>query len=405
VFGTFPAYVADMAVMGIPRRLGIGPSDALWAFGLLPLAYWELWFDWHNYFPSADPHLMIDSVTVTIACLALLFRRRMPLAVLLVTGAAMMLPDLLVQTGPAMWGEWVPFLVAAYSVAVARNGRADAFAFVLGGAAFAVFSWRFPAEFRAGAAALAWFGPLILVVVTGRVIGRMRETSRQLRERTDELERTRDEEAELAVALERQRIARELHDVIAHNVSIMVVQAGAAENVLDSDPPFVRKALASVQTAGREALEEMKLLLGLLRSDDGNGARAPVPSLRRLDALIDPLRESGMRIAFETHGLDQRIPSSVDVSAYRIVQEALTNALRHAPNADVRVVVHVDQSAVRVEVVDDGEGPSRWSESGHGLLGLRERVVLHGGHLYAGPDAGHGFAVRAELPLSAAASR
>jgi signal transduction histidine kinase len=390
-----------MTVRGIPRQLGIRRSDVLWAFGLLILGHWNLWVDWDNYFAEAEPHLVIDSITVTVACLALLFRQRAPVAVVLVTGAAMSVPDLFVATGPVMWGEWAPFLVAAYSLALLRGGRVDVISFAIGAVAYALYTWRFPDAFFAAGAALVWFGPLVLVLVAGNVIGRMRVTSRELEERTEELERTREQEAELAVERERQRIAHELHDVIAHKVSIMVVQAGAAENVLDSDGPSVRRALRNVQTAGRETLEEMRLLLGLLRTDGESGERAPVPSLQWLDALVEPLRDSGMWIRVETHGLDQRLPTFLDVTAYRVVQEALTNALRHAPDAHVRVVVRVDPTAVRLEVRDDGGRRGRSSGSGHGLIGLRERVLLHGGHLHAGPHADGGFAVRAELPMSA----
>jgi signal transduction histidine kinase len=391
-----------MRVRTLPQRLGIGPSDALWAFGLLALGYWNLWLDWESYFPTAPPHLLIDSITTTVACLSLLFRRRAPVAVVLVTGATTFLPDLFVVTGPVMWGEWVPFLVAAYSLASDRGGRADALSLTMGAIGYAVMSWRFPTNFGVAAAALVWFGPLVLAIVAGNVIGRLREGSVQLNRRAEELERRGAEEAERVIADERQRIARELHDVIAHNVSIMVVQASAAENVLDADLPAVRAALRNVQTAGREALEEMKLLLGILREDDEAGGRAPVPSLRRLDALLEPLRESGVQVDVQAEGLDRRLPSSVDVSAYRVVQEALTNALRHAPGAAVRVSVRVEQTVVKIEIFNEGNGHMAAGGQGYGLLGLRERVMLHGGHLHAAPVPEGGFAVRAELPITAA---
>jgi signal transduction histidine kinase len=391
-----------MDLRALAERYGIRVSDVLWAFGLLALGQWTIWFDWESYFPQSPPHLVIDSVTTTVACLALLLRQRFPVAVVLATGATLFLPDLLVVTGPVMWGEWAPFLVAAYSLAIAHGGRADVLSFGLAGIGYVVMSWRFPAAFGASAAAIMWFGPLVLAILVGHLIGRLRVDSADLVRRADELEQRRDEDAQRAVGEERQRIARELHDVIAHNVSIMVVQASAAENVLDTDAPAVRSALGNVQTAGREALEEMKLLLDVLRDTDETGERAPVPSLRRLDALLAPLRESGMDLEVETHGLDRRLPSSVDVSAYRVLQEALTNALRHAPGAPVQVCVQVEPAVVRLEVRNGGNGADVAVGQGHGLRGIRERTVLHGGHLHAGPQPEGGFVVRAELPITGA---
>jgi signal transduction histidine kinase len=391
-----------MRVRTLPRRMGIGPSDALWAFGLLVMGHWNLWLDWEGYFPTSPPHLLIDSITITLACLSLLFRRRAPVSVVLVTGSTTFLPDLFVVTGPVMWGEWLPFLVAAYSLASCRHGRADALSLIMGAIGYTVMNWRFPVEFGVSAEALVWFGPLVLAVVAGNVIGRLRESSVQLSREAEERERRSAAEAERAITGERQRIARELHDVIAHNVSIMVVQASAAENVLDADPSAVRAALRNVQTAGREALEEMKLLLGILRDDDEDGARAPVPSLRRLDALLEPLRESGVQVDVQAEGLDRRLPSSVDASAYRVVQEALTNALRHAPGAAVRVSVRVEEAVVKLEVFNEGNGHVAAGGPGYGLLGLRERVMVHGGHLHAAPLPEGGFAVRAELPIPVA---
>jgi signal transduction histidine kinase len=389
-----------MDLRAVAKRSGIRASDALWAFGLLALGQWAIWVDWQNYFPESPPHHVIDSVTTTVACLALLFRQRAPVAVVLVTGATMFLPDLFVETGPVMWGEWVPFLAAAYTLAIAHGGRADVLSFALAGIGYVVMSWRFPTAFGASAAAIVWFGPLVLAILAGHLIGRLRVDSAELVRRADELELRRDEDAQRAVGEERQRIARELHDVIAHNVSIMVVQASAAENVLDTDAPGVRTALGNVQVAGREALEEMKLLLDVLRDTDETGDRAPVPSLRRLDALLEPMRESGMKLEVETRGLDQRLPSSVDVSAYRVLQEALTNALRHAPGTPVQVCVQVDPTVVRLEVRSGGNGSEPVPGPGHGLLGIRERVVLHGGHLQAGPQPEGGFVVHAELPIA-----
>jgi signal transduction histidine kinase len=391
-----------MDVRGWPHRLGIGPSDAVWAIGLFALGLWNVWADWSSYFPEFPPHLAIDTMTTTVATLALLFRRRAPVAVVVVTGLAQFGPDLFVTTGPVFWGEWVPLLVAAYSLAASEVARSDrrvvAIPIALAIVAYAVLSWRHPAEFWNPAAGLTWAGPTVLAVAAGTGIGRLRHRSVQLEQRATDAELHQREEADRAVDRERARIARELHDVIAHSVSVMVVQASAAENVLETDPVAAHKALGHVQVAGREALEEMKLLLGVLRQNGEDVGRAPVPSLRALDNLVDPVRRSGLQVDLVLDGLEDRLPPSVDVSAYRVIQEALTNALRYAPNARVRVRVEVGPARVLIEVHDDGTATARSSGDGLGLLGLRERIALHGGSLQAGPGPEGGFTVRAELP-------
>jgi signal transduction histidine kinase len=389
----------------VSQRLGIGWSDAAWAVGLLAAGQWNLWADWESYFADSPPHLAINTVTVSVATLVLLFRRRAPVVAVFVTGLALFVPDLVVATGPVFWGEWVPLLVASYSLASqVDRSRVVAFGLPLVLAVFGwlVLSWRHPEALWNLPGAVTWLGPTGLAVGAGAVIGRLRDNSRLLADHAEEVERCRQQDAEQAVERERARIARELHDVIAHSVSVMVVQASAAENVLDSDPAGARTALRHVQASGREALEEMKLLLGVLRNngDNGdNGSRTPVPSLRRLDTLVESVQRSGLRVQLELRGVEHRLPPSADVAAYRVIQEALTNALRYAPGATVRVDVDVAPSSLRIEVHDDGVAHLRPSGAGQGLLGLRERLSLHGGSLQAGPDPEGGFTVCAELPL------
>jgi signal transduction histidine kinase len=392
-----------MDLRQLSERTGIGLSDVAWALGLLALGQWNLWVDWDSYVVGNPPHLAIDTVTVFVATLALLFRRRAPAVVVVITGLAQFGPDLMVATGPVFWGEWVPFLVAAYTFAAspAYRDRMRMFALplVLICTSFAVMTWRHPEDFWHGAAAAVWIAPALLALAAGRSIGQLRHRSQQLTREAEESDRSRQRDAEQAVEWERARIARELHDVIAHSVSVMVVQASAAENVLDSDPAGARTALRHVQASGREALEEMKLLLGVLRNNGDGGSRTPVPSLRRLDTLVESVQRSGLRVELELRGVEHRLPPSADVAAYRVIQEALTNALRYAPDATVRVEVDVAPSSLRIEIHDDGAAHLRPSGAGQGLLGLRERLSLHGGSLQAGPDPEGGFTVRAELPL------
>jgi signal transduction histidine kinase len=400
---TKEAYCRVMDLRQLSKRTGIGLSDVAWALGLLLLGQWNLWVDWDSYVVGNLPHLTIDTVTVSIATLALLFRRRAPAAVVVVTGLAQFGPDLMVATGPVFWGEWVPFLVAAYTFAASPAYRDRMRVFVLPllliCASFAVMAWRYPEDFWHGAAAAVWIAPALLAVAAGRSIGGLRHRSQQLTRDAEEADRSRRRDAEQAVERERARIAREVHDVIAHSVSVMVVQASAAENVLGSDPAGARTALRHVQASGREALEEMKLLLGVLRNNGDDGSRTPVPGLRRLDALVESVQRSGLRVELELRGVEHRLPPSADVAAYRVIQEALTNALRYAPGATVRVEVAVAPSSLRIEVHDDGVAGRRPPGAGQGLLGLRERLSLHGGSLEAGPAPEGGFTVRAELPL------
>jgi signal transduction histidine kinase len=203
-----------------------------------------------------------------------------------------------------------------------------------------------------------------------------------------------------AVAAERAAIARELHDVVAHHMSVMVVQAGAARAVSASDPAATAEALRQIEASGRTGLAEMRRLLEVLKAEEDGNRRAPQPGLARLRELLDAMRASGLPVEAVVEGTPRPLPPGVDLSAYRIVQEALTNALRHAGGASARVIVRYEPDAVELEIGDDGHGPPEDPEAsgGHGLIGMRERVQLFGGELEAGPRPGGGFLVRARLP-------
>jgi signal transduction histidine kinase len=205
-----------------------------------------------------------------------------------------------------------------------------------------------------------------------------------------------------AVVAERSRIARELHDVIAHSVSVMTVQAGAAEEMLKHDPERALEPMRAVQETGRQALVEMKRLVGMLREDDDEIGLAPQPGLADLDRLVKHVREAGLPVEVRIEGEPRTLPLGVDLSAYRVVQEALTNALKHAGHATATVTVRYGADDVTIEVADDGAGRSK-KGGGHGLIGMRERIGVFGGSFAAGPRESGGFAVSARLPLGGGA--
>jgi signal transduction histidine kinase len=206
-------------------------------------------------------------------------------------------------------------------------------------------------------------------------------------------------EVRRAAAEERARIARELHDVVAHHVSLIVVQAVAADDVFDARPDQAREALRAIESSGRAALAELRRLLGTVRPPaEGNG-HDPQPGLAQLDALVASVRGAGVEVAVHYEGTPVQAPAGVDLSAYRIVQEALTNTLRHARARQAVVTVRYSPAAVEVEVQDDGRGAGSVIDGGHGIVGMQERVALLGGTLQVGSGPGGGFRVRAALPL------
>jgi signal transduction histidine kinase len=209
--------------------------------------------------------------------------------------------------------------------------------------------------------------------------------------------------ADRAVAQERRRIARELHDVVAHSVSVMTVQAGAVRRLLRPDQERERQALEVVEATGREALTEMRRLVGLLREQGSMPEFSPQPSMRAVDVLVGTVREAGLPVELEIDGAPRELPPGVDLSAYRVIQEALTNALRYAGPAQAWVTVRWSDDTLELEIANDGRSEPGVGGGGHGLAGLRERVALVGGTVDSGPRAGGGFVVRAQLPIGGAA--
>jgi signal transduction histidine kinase len=243
------------------------------------------------------------------------------------------------------------------------------------------------------------FGQAVSHIVIVAVVAIVGHNIRLRHENREQTEITEQVTADKAVTDERLRIARELHDVVAHAMSVVTVQSGVAAHVIDSQPAEAKRMLENIRVTSHEALDEMRRLLGVLR---GTADLAPAPSLHDIDELAGSLRESGVPVTITVHGDATGLPGGVDLTAYRIVQEALTNVLKHAGPASAEVRVDYAPGLVVVEVTDDGRGATSNGDSGHGLLGMRERVAVFGGDLVAGPKPGGGFRVRATLPYATA---
>ncbi|MEU3105895.1 sensor histidine kinase [Streptomyces griseoflavus] len=350
---------------------------------------------------------------VVLLSLVVALRRRMPermLVLAVVVGAGQLVAD--VATLPADFA----LLVIVYTVAAIGARWASRLALTAGLCAAPLAQLRWPDEAQSVATNVAVMVfqalPFALAWVLGDSIRTRRAYFAQLEERAARLEKERAAQAKVAVAAERARIARELHDVVAHNVSVMVVQADGAAYVLDAAPDQAKKALETISSTGRQALAEMRRLLGVLRTGEHQeaGEYVPQPDVRQIEDLVEECRGSGLPVDFKVEGTPRPLPSGVELTAYRIVQEALTNTRKHGgPNAgaSVRLVYFDDGLGLLVE--DDGKGAPHelyeeggFDGQGHGLIGMRERVGMVGGTLDAGPRPGGGFRISVLLPLKPA---
>jgi signal transduction histidine kinase len=311
----------------------------------------------------------------------------------------------------------IAILILLYTIAAYTNRRISlsGLAICLYGSAIEVVRLSEPlagvsAMRLLAAPSVVFAGPCLIAWVIGDSTRYRRAYYLNLEERAARLERDRESNAILAAAAERARIARELHDVVAHNVSVMVVQADGAAYALDSDPARTRAALAAISATGRQALTEMRVLLGVLRrGDDGDAAPAeaqadlaPQPGLGQLDELLDQTRSTGLPVTCTIEGEPQPLAAGTALTVYRIVQESLTNTRKHGgPLARANVLLRYTADAVQVSVTDSGLGPAAPCDgAGHGLTGMSERVAMYGGSVQAGPQAGGGFEVTATLPIS-----
>jgi signal transduction histidine kinase len=327
--------------------------------------------------------------------IALLWRRSSPLIVLAATLIASIVWDVLrLADGPSL-----AIFVSLYGVG--RYIEEDSTSLTAVAAALTLVAVD-DLLIEAEPASVAGFS-LVLVFAAwylGRRIKGRGEYLALVEERAEYLERERAAEAQRAVDEERTRIARELHDLVAHRVSMMTVQAGAAQTVAVSDPDRAIRAMGAVEEAGREALDELRQVLGVLRADQQGEALGPMHGLADIPGLVAEMRGAGMDVSLSKDGVPGDLPARVDLASYRIVQEALTNVLKHAGrDAEAEVRLSSENQMLKIEVVDRGTGTSSLPGSGQGLVGMRERAALLGGTFEAGPRPAGGFRIMALLPM------
>lgn len=295
----------------------------------------------------------------------------------------------------------VPLVILTFDAGRADWSRA-VWGLIVAAAALGVTSAKVPAM-RAPGEVLFSAALVTGVWLIGRYTGRRQRRADELASYAARLQWQQDEQARAAIAEERDRIARELHDIVAHSVSVMGVQAGAARTLLDRDPARARDALILIEATARDAVGELRRMLGMLRSDRPASDLAPQPGLADLTVLLAKVREAGLCVDLSVKGVARPLSPGVDLAAYRIVQEALTNALKHAGPCRAEVLIRYNGRSVELHVVDDGRGQKEGDGApgtGHGLVGMRERAVMYGGWLDAGPAPQRGFRVRAQLPTA-----
>ena len=362
----------------MPRRI-----DVAIAATVAVIAQLETWLG--GYEPQTAQAACALAMTVPLA-----WRRAAPLVVLALVIAPLGVMELVGNEADA--GYILLALIAAFVSVGSIPDRRRAIAGLALGLALLTGVFLLEAE-------STFVGDLVFV---GGILGSAWVLAAVLRERSDRADRLvveRDERAREAVVEERARIARELHDVIAHAVSVIAVQSGSLRRRLRHERPDEAEELRAIEETARQALGDMRRMLGLLRTDEDGLALTPQPGLDQVDRLVEQVRETGLAVEVAVEGERRPLPPGVDLAAYRIVQESLTNVLKHAGPARARVALRYDDRELALEITDDGRGPSSpVNGGGHGLVGMRERVALYGGSLEAAPAPDGGFQVRARLP-------
>jgi signal transduction histidine kinase len=369
------------------RRLDRRWIDRVIAYGLLAAGEAELW----TRTGTPEPQSV---VIVAAGYLALLWRRSRPVTAGAVMFSMWVLFNLAGDDVTSIQGPLIAALFMGYAMGAYTGGRNARLAplVILVGVFAVTATWEdqvftdyiFPTAF----VLIAW--------LAGRGVRTRTRLTEELHEAAVQAQEAHEEEVARAAADERRRIAREMHDVVAHSVSVMVVQAGGARRILERDPARAVDAAAHIEEVGRAAMAEMRRLLGLMHHGEERG---PQPGMGRLDALVERTRAAGLPVSLTVEGEPRSLPAGMDLAAYRVVQEALTNAIKHAGAAPTEVTVRWASSHLELEIVDNGVPVANGSGGGHGLVGMEERVRLYDGELRTGRRADGGFEVVARLPL------
>jgi signal transduction histidine kinase len=385
-------------------------TDILITLAFAALALLNLYVNWGT---NSQLSSITALVLTLLVVMPLIFRRRYPLGVLIfmtlavITFRAFSIPE----SSFIFYALLLAFFSAgAYGQQRFRNWvRGASFLLVIGWLTYSIFFQQRGSDVPTQTI-LYQLSVLLLNVFLfaaawwiGEVFRTRDQRELELQERTKQLEKERDENARRAVMDERVRIARELHDVVAHHVSVMGIQAGAARRILKQQPEKANDVLSQIEASSRQAVAELQRLLGFLREQNQVDDISPQPSLKQLDILFNQMRLTGLSISFKIEGEERPLPPGVDLSAYRIVQEALTNTLKHAGPVSADVTIRYMSDAVDLEIKDNGNTPlseSNQENKGRGLIGMRERVSLHGGEFQAGRLPEGGFIVKAKLPLT-----
>src|SRR3954468_11182632 len=382
----------DWAIAGV---LLIWGEIDLWAIGGVQTT---------THGPRVSAALYVGCATLPLAS-----RRRWPLGVLCVVMGAIALDSIVVGKAPQGLEVLLPALIAVYSVASYANRRRALLGFAIGFVGTVIEASLDPevvtvgqlvvieGSFFVGLGGSAW--------LTGRFVRARRLEAERSEHRAARVERDQEELARAAVADERGRIARELHDVIAHSVSLMGVQAGAGERGVERGPDHARAGPRAIQATARESVGELRRLIGILRADEEPAGLTPQPGLSRLTALVDESRGVGIAAELTVEGEARPLPPGIELSAYRVVQEALTNVRKHAPGAGASVLVTYGSAELELCIRSAAATPTNGAATpgtGHGIVGMRERVSLYGGALDAHPEPDGGFVVRARLPVEVA---
>jgi signal transduction histidine kinase len=363
--------------------IGVGIAGVVVGQGRTDGPTGPLWFD----------------VLAIVAILSPLFvRRRFPFGAPAAVGAAVVLTTFVdPRVTPYAFVTFLAGCAAVFLVGLLRDRSLAAAGLALALGVEALVAYKDPTG-NLGAF-IATSIVLAILWTIAFALGRKFQEADEAKKRASRAERGREERARTAVTEERARIARELHDVVGHSVSVMTVQASAVRRLLRPEQQRERESLLIVEQTGREALAEMRRMVGVLRRPEEAPALAPQPSLEHLDKLVEQTREAGLPVELRIEGDPLPLPAGLDLTAYRLVQEGLTNALKHARAQHAEVLVHYSDGHVELTVSDDGRGAGDRDGGGHGLVGMRERMTVYGGELEAGPRPEGGYRLRARLPV------